>query len=112
MKDRSSYPSEQADKFLLRLPDGMRDLIAEQAKVNGRSMNAEIVARLQETFDYGRKAVDWDATLQRLSREQEATRQAIDDLKAMARGEDPPARFSPLPFEEEPPRPPRPPKKR
>lgn len=35
-----------SDKFMLRLPDGMRDRIAASAKENNRSMNAEIVARL------------------------------------------------------------------
>lgn len=33
----------ESDKFMLRLPDGMRDRIADEAKKNGRSMNAEIV---------------------------------------------------------------------
>jgi hypothetical protein len=37
----------QSDKFMLRFPDGMRDRIAELAKQNGRSMNAEIVQRLE-----------------------------------------------------------------
>jgi len=40
-------PSRTADQFVLRLPDGMRDRIAELAKQNGRSMNAEIVQRLE-----------------------------------------------------------------
>lgn len=40
-------PSRTADQFVLRLPDGMRDTIAEAAKANNRSMNAEIIARLQ-----------------------------------------------------------------
>ena len=39
------------DKFMLRLPDGMRDRIAEIAKANGRSMNAEIVRRLEWSFE-------------------------------------------------------------
>lgn len=34
----------------MRFPDGMRDLIADEAKKNNRSMNAEIVARLQASF--------------------------------------------------------------
>lgn len=50
MTDRSSYPSEQADKFLVRLPEGMRDRIRKVAKLNGRSMNAEIVATLDEAY--------------------------------------------------------------
>src|SRR6516165_5460521 len=35
-----------SDKFVLRLPDGMRDFIAHMAELNGRSMNAEIVNAL------------------------------------------------------------------
>lgn len=50
MADRSSYPSEQADKYLLRLPDGMRERLKEAAKESNRSMNAEIVARLEQSF--------------------------------------------------------------
>ncbi|MBS3849711.1 Arc family DNA-binding protein [Devosia sp. BSSL-BM10] len=51
MADRSSYPSEQADKYLLRLPEGMRDQLKSAAAQNNRSMNAEIVARLQDSFE-------------------------------------------------------------
>jgi plasmid stability protein len=43
-------PVQNADKYIVRLPDGMRDRIAEAAKANNRSMNAEIVARLEESF--------------------------------------------------------------
>lgn len=35
------------DKFVVRLPDGMRDLIAEMAKKDGRSMNSEIIALIE-----------------------------------------------------------------
>lgn len=44
-------PSRTADQFVVRLPDGMRDRIAQEAKSNNRSMNAEIVARLEESLD-------------------------------------------------------------
>ncbi len=40
-------PSRTADQFVVRLPAGMRDTISEAAKASNRSMNAEIVARLQ-----------------------------------------------------------------
>ena len=53
--EKSSYPSDQADKFMLRLPDGMRDRIADAASVAGRSMNAEIITRLHASFE-ARKA--------------------------------------------------------
>lgn len=38
------------DRFMLRLPDGMRDRIKIAAVKNGRSMNAEIVSVLQEHY--------------------------------------------------------------
>lgn len=48
-----------ADKYVLRMPDGMRDRITELAKANGRSMNAEIVLILQQALDArGGKAVE------------------------------------------------------
>jgi hypothetical protein len=44
-------PSRTAEQFVVRFPDGMRDKIAEAAKANNRSMNAEIVARLARSFE-------------------------------------------------------------
>lgn len=43
--------SRDSDKFMLRLPDGMRSRISEMAKTNGRSMNAEIIATLQHSMN-------------------------------------------------------------
>lgn len=37
---------QSADKYIVRLPDGMREAIAKKAKAGNRSMNAEIVAIL------------------------------------------------------------------
>lgn len=51
MPPKPPAPSDVADKFMLRLPDGMRDRVAALAKVNGRSMNAEIVQRLQHSIE-------------------------------------------------------------
>lgn len=42
--------SRALDKVIVRLPDGMRDKLKEAASANGRSMNAEIVARLENSF--------------------------------------------------------------
>jgi hypothetical protein len=44
------YRSDKQEKFMLRLPDGMRELIKESSTKSGRSMNAEIVHRLRESF--------------------------------------------------------------
>lgn len=38
------------DKFMVRMPPGLRDQIKELAKENGRSMNSEIVQRLKEVL--------------------------------------------------------------
>lgn len=38
------------DKYIIRFPDGMRDRLKEAAKANNRTMNAELVARLEESF--------------------------------------------------------------
>lgn len=36
-------PSQTADRFMIRLPDGWRDVIKAEAAKNRRSMNNEIV---------------------------------------------------------------------
>ncbi|EJA5821332.1 Arc family DNA-binding protein [Salmonella enterica] len=49
-------PVRDYDKFMLRFPDGMRDIIAERAKNNGRSMNSEIVQILQDVIEGEQKS--------------------------------------------------------
>ncbi|MCB4342522.1 Arc family DNA-binding protein [Burkholderia vietnamiensis] len=49
--DGKRYPSEIADKFMLRLEDGMRDQLKIIAAQNRRSMNAEINARLAASLE-------------------------------------------------------------
>ena len=44
------YTSRTADKFVVRLPQGMRDRVAEVAKQHHRSMNSEIIARLEHSL--------------------------------------------------------------
>ncbi|RWY82402.1 Arc family DNA-binding protein [Rhizobium leguminosarum] len=48
---RGDFPSTKQDQFNLRLPDGMRDRIADEAAKSGRSMNAEIVHRLANSLE-------------------------------------------------------------
>lgn len=47
----TKYPSQLADRFLLRLPVGMRDSIAKAAVANNRTMTKEMVLRLQQSFE-------------------------------------------------------------
>lgn len=37
---------QDADKYIVRFPDGMRDLLKDSAKANSRTLNSEIIARL------------------------------------------------------------------
>lgn len=46
----SDFPSQQQDKFVLRLPDGLRDRIKNVAANNNRSMNAEVVDTLEKKY--------------------------------------------------------------
>jgi hypothetical protein len=48
-KPRKS-PGRGSDQFVIRLPEGMRDRIAKLAMANGRSMNAELVDRLEKSL--------------------------------------------------------------
>ncbi len=47
------YPSDAADKFMVRMPPGLRQRIADAALAGGRSMNAEIVLRLEQSLESG-----------------------------------------------------------
>jgi plasmid stability protein len=39
-----------SDQFVIRFPEGMRDRIAKLAAANGRSMNAELIDRLEKSL--------------------------------------------------------------
>ena len=47
----SDRPAKELDKIMVRLPDGMRDRLTALAKENKRSVNAEVVARLEASLD-------------------------------------------------------------
>mgnify|MGYP003124070254 CR=1 FL=1 len=47
---KEPFPSDKQDKFMLRLPTGMRERIKAAADDNNRSMNSEIVAVLEEKY--------------------------------------------------------------
>lgn len=44
-------PSRKLDQYIVRFPDGMRDQLKQAAKENNRSLNAEIIARLEAYND-------------------------------------------------------------
>jgi|AntRauTorcE11897_2_1112592.scaffolds.fasta_scaffold37495_2 DNA-directed RNA polymerase specialized sigma24 family protein len=49
----SQKTAKSAEKFVVRLPPGMRRRIADAARCYRRSMNSEIVARLEQSLDSG-----------------------------------------------------------
>lgn len=60
-KTKRASTSRESDKYIVRFPDGMRDRIAEAAKASGRSMNAEIVSRLERSFAADEAGLPTDA---------------------------------------------------
>lgn len=71
--------SRTADKFVVRMPDGMRERIAEVAQSNHRSMNSEIIGRLEDSIsaDEPRRA---DINSAHLSDDEKAIVLAVRDL--------------------------------
>lgn len=53
--------SRAADKFVVRLPDGMRGALADAAFERRRSMNSEIVHRLEQSLALASELADMKA---------------------------------------------------
>ena len=69
---------KQPPSYPLRMPQELRERLTEVAKANNRSMNAEIVARLEESFS-DTAGVD-NALLHMLAEQQTATIKALEKL--------------------------------
>lgn len=54
------HPSDLADRFMVRMPPGLRNKIHAAAKLNCRSANSEIVFHLMEIFGAAEAAKDSD----------------------------------------------------
>lgn len=55
---RPKYPSDNIDKTMVRFPPGLMDRLKAAAENNHRSMNAEIIARLEASFSAVEKSQD------------------------------------------------------
>jgi len=55
MTQKNNAPSRTADKFVMRLPDGMRPRVEELAKLEHRSMNSFIIAAVEEKIGRGER---------------------------------------------------------
>jgi hypothetical protein len=49
-KEPTTPAGRGSDQFVIRFPEGMRDRIAKLAAENGRSMNAELIDRLEKSM--------------------------------------------------------------
>ena len=73
-------PSQTEDKYVLRLPDGLRARIKAAADAHGRSMNAEIVWRI-ENYEAAHKAwASLDAEVAKLANANEERQKEIERL--------------------------------
>ena len=83
--------SQTQDKFIVRLPNGMREQISEAAAANNRSMTAEIVARLTWSFEKdtgnGATGLRFMETARNTARHQQATgpnlEHRVEELEAI-----------------------------
>lgn len=81
MSSETRYPSDEADRFQVRMPPGLRSRIAAQAKANGRSMNSEIIARLEMSLEIDLDAYRRDTDrLEELLRRQQSTQETMQGL--------------------------------
>ncbi|MBI0008440.1 Arc family DNA-binding protein [Bartonella sp. M0193] len=51
-------PSRKLDQYIVRFPDGMRDQLKRAAKENNRSLNAEIIARLELASSFEKERIN------------------------------------------------------
>jgi len=60
-KTAKKIAGKDADQYMLRLPDGLRDRVAKRATENGRSMNTEIIEAIEKHLrDADRVTQLWD----------------------------------------------------
>lgn len=78
---KGQFPSDRLDQYMLRFPDGMRDRIKTAAEASGRSMNAEIVERLEESFAFPQKEAKLRREIAEINQETESADQEILELK-------------------------------
>nr|WP_137162101.1 Arc family DNA-binding protein [Pseudomonas asiatica] len=89
--------SRTADKFVVRLPDGMREKIADIARDNHRSMNSEIIARLGLSIEQDEHGDLTVRTLAQVTRRCEELEQELAQIKAAQGNETPKAGLQQLP---------------
>lgn len=69
------------DQYMVRFPEGLRDRLAKTAAANGRSMNTEIIAALQNHLERGDRLAEVENQIAELKR------QYIDLVGSLGRGD-------------------------
>ncbi|AUZ62175.1 Alginate biosynthesis transcriptional activator (plasmid) [Pseudomonas sp. XWY-1] len=82
---------------MVRLPDGMREKIADIARDNHRSMNSEIIARLGLSIEQDEHGDLTVRTLAQVTRRCEELEQELAQIKAAQGNETPKASLQQLP---------------
>lgn len=72
--------SRTADKFVLRMPDGLRERYKEQAKANGRSMNSEMIKALEKGLEDDQRETDLVTVITGLNTDTQLLRQTMTQL--------------------------------
>lgn len=58
MENKRKSVLQIEDKFMLRMPDGMREKFARIAEENGRSLNGELIHRLEMSLSMPKDIVE------------------------------------------------------
>lgn len=84
MVETQDSPSRDQDKIIIRVPEGMRDALKAAAASNNRSMNAEIVERLQQSMEWPRIAKATEESLALLTEKIRVSGSLADEVAELA----------------------------
>lgn len=73
--------SREQDKFVLRLPEGLRPEIADIARANQRSMNGEIIVRIQRSLIKDQLQVEQEKLITQLLNRIDELEQKVSALR-------------------------------
>lgn len=81
--DRQTAPKEPEDKFVVRMPCGMKSRIAELAKDNDRSLNREILHRLERVDELESQIQRANQVIDRLLSQQPTGADSANDTRGL-----------------------------
>lgn len=81
--NRQNTTKEPDDKFVVRLPRGMKSRIADRAKNNERSMNSEILHRLERVDELETEIQRANQVIDRLLAQQPTDAESANDARGL-----------------------------